>query len=147
MSRKITVFIAILFFCTNCCEMSAQAAVGHAEVKRVWLVGTWREMQPEAGNRCLQITEDASKQLTGWLFEETARGQSVSAGAVKVHPFKTGVASIERYANSAVCCSHSFLATSTKNGTVMRANWSPGPNQAPHISQWKKMSGDGCSVR
>jgi hypothetical protein len=70
-----------------------------------------------------------------------------SVAAVKVRLFQTGVTSIELYADSPVCCSHTFLASSARNGTVMNANWASGPNQAPHRTVWKKMRDESGSVR
>lgn len=168
MSGKVAVFIATLLSCLNFREVSSLvAAVGsfpptqqaqdqglccgmpvvQPKARKAWLVGTWHEARPGVGIRCLHITQHAPGELAGWLASANTLGQYAPVeDAVKVQLFQTGVALIELYASSAMCCSHTFLATAAKNGTVMRANWGSGPNQAPHMTVWKKMPGDSCSV-
>jgi hypothetical protein len=57
-----------------------------------------------------------------------------------------GKVSLELYAYTAMCCSHSFVGTLTPSGTLIEGAWPPGANQAPHDSTWRKMSGDSCTT-
>ncbi len=124
-----------------------------------WFLGTWA-----GGNSgfqtCLHITQSSSGDVLGWSdslqlwglvrFAPTVQKPPSSlehyGDIARIQPRSDGRVSLELHANTAICCSHSFIASPQQHGTLMQADWPPGPNQSPHQSTWTKMPGNSCLV-
>lgn len=129
------------------------------ERKKMWFVGTWRTGSTQF-QTCLHIAGEAPGQFTGWSDTLVAMGPDPCpphapkrpysyeyyGELAKVHAEENGSVSIELGAYNGICCSHTVLVAPAENGTVMKADWPSGPNQAPHQAEWKKMPGDSCIV-
>jgi hypothetical protein len=128
------------------------------KTKNAWLVGTWQEGRFGPGQTCLHIAQTAPGQFTGWSDTFQAWGAVRFAPNIqkpphslerygilaKVTASQNDVVSVELNAYTAICCSHLFAAKREKNGSVMRMNWTEGPNQAPYKTEWSKLRGDSC---
>jgi hypothetical protein len=139
-------------------EVSLIRPGNRGKTKKVSLAGAWKEGRWGPSQTCLHIVERAPGQLTGWSDTLLAWGAMRFAPNVPKPPYslerygdlakvsatQNGVLLVELNAYTAICCSHLFAVTPSKNGTVMRANWTEGPNQASHKTEWRKMPGDTC---
>jgi len=124
-----------------------------------WFVGTWKTGD-QSHQRCIHIAEQAPDEFVGWTDSLTAWGHArfgphvpkppysleIYGDLVKVSTADDGNVSIELNTFGGTCCSHLFVGIPKDNGTVMKAVWPPGPNQAPHRTEWKKMPGNTCIV-
>ena len=132
--------------------------VGTAKTKP-WFVGTWNSGD-QSIQSCIHISEQAPGKFVGWRDSLTARGAVRRASGipkppdsfesygdlVKIATANDDSVSIELNAFNGMCCSHLFLGTPEDNGTVMKELSPTEPNQPPHQTKWKKMSGNTCIV-
>jgi hypothetical protein len=123
------------------------------------IVGAWLENRSSISS-CVHIAQQSSTDFTGWsdslqLFGSMRVANSVARPAtamqrygelMKVDLHDGGKVSLELYAYTAICCSHSFVGTLTPSGTLIEGAWPPGPNQAPHDSTWRKTPSDSCTT-
>jgi hypothetical protein len=121
-----------------------------------WIVGTWRETDSPF-RRCLHIFQTAAGGFTGWSDTlETLGDKQYSPGMThpatalesygelaKVDQSAPNTFFVELYAFSALCCSHTFIGTSSGSGR-MAAEWPEGANQAPYKTTFVKVPGDSC---
>lgn len=125
--------------------------------KKEWFVGSWLSTNGPF-HSCLHIAQQAPGEFLAWSDSLPTLGSVRIASGVARPPYswehygelanarsaENGNAEIELYAYTGMCCSHRFFAAPAENGTVMKADWPPGANQAPHKTEWEKMPGDTC---
>jgi hypothetical protein len=117
------------------------------------IVGTWIENSNSAFSR-IHIAQQTESEFTGWsdslqvlglvsFANDLARPATAieSYGELmKVLVDGAGNVTLELYAFTSVCCSHSFVGRITQEGNLIRAGWPPGPNQAARHGLWTKVS-------
>ena len=128
-----------------------------SKVKKAGFVGSWLSTNGP-GQSCLHILQSDSGEFVAWSDSFSTWGRARFAPRIAKPPYsleiygtldkaqssEKDVIDVDLDAFTAICCSHSFVATAAENGTVMKATWPAGPSQARHRSEWKTMPNDTC---
>lgn len=121
-------------------------------------VGNWINKRGPTDS-CLHIAEESDGQLNGWVDSIPAperiifpRGMPPTpmmghyGDMTKVGPAKDGQITVEFGAYSGMCCSRSFEAKLSTDGTVLEGGYLGGPNQAALQAKWNRAVGELCGT-
>jgi hypothetical protein len=124
------------------------------------MTGTWVSDSPGM-NGCVHIVQQLDGTLVGWSdvlqmpgLYRYANGlkppnESLEhyGNLVKVTQTSPETLLIEFNAYGAMCCSHTFAAIVSADGTIFNGGWQAGPNQYPFKATWSKVHGDSCRLK
>jgi hypothetical protein len=124
------------------------------------VVGTWRQDQGSIFS-CVHIAQQSGTEYTGWSDALEIPGEMYKCAKnipqpaevferygelIKVNVQNGGKITLELYAFTGMCCSHSFIGRLSADETAIEGAWPPGPNQAPRDDVWRKMPDDSCTA-
>jgi hypothetical protein len=123
------------------------------------VVGTWlyNSISPSHIS-CVHIVQQTENEFSGWSDSLQVLGLVRFRNAwarpktalerygerMKVNVDFLGKITLELYAFSPGCCSHTFVGTITQDGNLIDGDWLAGPNQTACSGSWTKMTGDSC---
>jgi len=121
------------------------------------LAGTWSQTSG-VGSPCVHIAQTGPGMFTGWSDSLEIPGRIRFSPSIpgphqlgedygvlaKVHLVGGRQISLELYAYSPICCSHIFIGELSADGSTIKGDFPPGPNQFPHAASLTKLPGDSC---
>jgi hypothetical protein len=139
-------------------EFSRQVTLKRPENAHVSsFVGTWFDSKGQMNN-CVHIAQQSDGGFTAWADDISLPGRWLYANGIphppqsnenygeiaKARLVSPNLILVELRAYIAACCSHSFKATISSDGSKLLGEWPSGPNQVPRSVEWKRMPNNSC---
>lgn len=130
--------VLVISLCTPGLSFAQTDADTALPVRKDPLIGLWKDASESPTQfGCLSIVQEPDGSLSG-----LSNGSRVHI--VRSNP---GFFSLEFNADSAVCCSHTFMGHLSKDRSTLSGSWQEGPNQASYKGSWQRAGGNSCQSK